>query len=170
MALSLALRHPERLKTVLCYEPGIFSATEDADAFRVRGESAVQEHLRSHPGDWSGAMEELGRAAASSIPETTNLFSAPADKEWFTLRTSANAESLIRGDLPLTRERFDRDAIVDSPVNLRFAYGTASHPVFKEIASHLAAIRGDDPDAVHDTGHLAFYQPDLVTAYIRRWL
>lgn len=167
VALSLALRHPERLKTVLCFEPGIFSATQDAEALRVRVESAVQEHLRSHPHDWSGATEELGRAAASSLPETTSLFSAPPDKEWFHLRTNASAESLIRGDLPLTRERFDPDAIANSPINLRFAYGTGSLPVFKEIASHLAAIRGEEPDAVQGMGHLAFYQPDSVAAYIR---
>jgi pimeloyl-ACP methyl ester carboxylesterase len=104
VALSLALRHPERLKTALCYEPGIFSATEEGEALRVRVESAVQELLRSHPRDWSGASVELGRAAASSIPETTSLFSTPLDKEWFALRTGANAESLIRGDVPLTRE------------------------------------------------------------------
>lgn len=170
VALSLALRHPAKLKTVLCYEPGVFSATDDAEALRVRVEFAVQEYLRSHPGDWSGATQELGRAAASSLPETTSLFSAPPDKEWFALRTDANAESLIRGDLPLTRERFDPDAIADAPVNLRFAYGTASLPVFMEIASQLAAPRRDKPDPVHGMGHLAFYQPDSVIAYIRDWL
>lgn len=170
VALSLALRHPGRLKTVLCYEPGVFSATEDAEALRVRVESAVEEHLRSHPDDWSGASEELGRAAASTLPETTSLFSAPPDREWFELRTEANAESLIRGDLPLTREGFDPDAIANSPVNLRFSFGTASLPVFKEIASHLAAMRGEKSEAVHGMGHLAFYQPDSVVAYIRSWL
>lgn len=170
VALRLALRHPAKLKTVLCYEPGIFNATEDAEALRVRVESAVQEHLRSHPGDWSGATEELGRAAASSLLDTTSLFSAPPEKEWFAQRTDANAESLIRGDLPLTRERFDPDAMAHSPVNLRFAYGTASLPVFKEIASQLGAARRGEPDAIHGMGHLAFYQPDSVAAYIRSWL
>jgi len=170
VALSLALRHPAKLKTVLCYEPGIFKTTKEGEALRVRVESAVEEHLRSHPDDWSGATQELGRAAALSLPETTNLFTAPPDKEWFALRTDANAASLIRGDLPLTRERFDPDAITNSPVNLRFAYGTASHPVFKEIASHFAATRRDEPDAVDGMGHLAFYQPDSVAAYIRSWL
>lgn len=169
VALRLALRHPTRLNTVLCYEPGIFTATEDAEAFHVRVESAVQEHLRSHPDDWSGANEELGRAAASSLPDTTSLFSAPPDKEWFTRRTIGNAESLIRGDMPLTGERFDADAVANSPVNLRFAYGTASHPIFEQIASHLAAMRGESADPIHGMGHLAFYQPDAVTSYIRSW-
>ncbi len=75
----------------------IGAATEDAEALRVRVDSAVHEHLRSHPDDWAGATEELGRAAASSLPDTTNLFSAPPDKEWFARRTGDNAESLIRG-------------------------------------------------------------------------
>ena len=169
VALSLALRHPTGLKTVLCYEPGVFSATEEAEALRARVESAVQEHLRSHPEDWSGATEELGRAAASSLPDTTNMFSAPPDKEWFARRTNDNAESLIRGDVPLTRERFDPDAVAKSPVNLRFAYGTASHPIFEQIASHLAVIRGEKADAIDGLGHLAFYQPNAVTTYIRNW-
>ncbi|MEX1249119.1 MAG: alpha/beta hydrolase, partial [Acidimicrobiia bacterium] len=170
VALSLALRHPTKLKTVLCYEPGVFTATEDAEDIRVGIESTVQEYLRSHPDDWSGAMGELGRAAANSLPETKSLFAAPSDKEWFALRTDANAESLIRGDLPLARERFDPEAIANSPVNLRFAYGTASLPVFEEIASQLAAIRGEKADAVHGMGHLAFYQPEAVAAYIRSWI
>lgn len=169
VALRLALRHPTRLNTVLCYEPGIFSATEDAEALRVRVESAVQEHLRSQPDDWSGATEELGRAAASSLTDTVSLFSPPPHKEWFARRTVDNAESLIRGDVPLTRERFDPDAVANSPVNLRFAYGTASHPIFEQITSHLAAMRGESPDPIHGMGHLAFYQPDAVTSYIRYW-
>lgn len=169
VALRLALRHPTRLKTVLCYEPGIFSATEAAEALRVRVESAVEEHLRSHPDDWSGAAEELGRAAASSLPDTMSLFASPPDKKWFARRTIDNAESLIRGDVRLTRETFDPDAVANSAVNLRFAYGTASHPIFEQIASHLAAMRGESPDPIHGMGHLAFYHPDAVTSYIRNW-
>lgn len=170
VALRLALLHPETLKTVLCYEPGIFHVSDDAEALRISVESAVQKHLQQHPGDWSGATDTLGRTAASSLPETTNLFSAPPDKAWFARRTGDNAESLIRGDLPLTREEFDPDAIADCPVNLRFAYGTASLPIFKEIASQLAATRGEEPDAIHDLGHLAFYEPNSVAAYIDSWL
>lgn len=170
VALSLALRHPERLKTVLCYEPGVFSATKDAEALRVRVGSVVQEHLRSHPDDWSGATKEIGRVAASSLPETTNLFSVPPEKEWFAERTDAHAESLIRGDLPLTQERFDPEAVANCPVDLRFSYGTASLPLFEEITSRLAAYRGEKPDAIEGLGHLAFYQPDLMASYTDTWV
>jgi hypothetical protein len=79
-----------------------------------------------------------------------------------------HAESLIRGDVPLTRERFDPDAVAKC-VNLRFAYGTASHPIFEQIASHLAAIPCEKADAIDGLGHLAFYQLDAVTTYIRNW-
>lgn len=170
VALRLALRHPEKLKSVLCYEPGIFHLTEETEAFARSVESAIEEHLELHPGDWSGAVDALGHAAVSSLDEGTSLFSPPEGKQWFARRTDANAESLVRGDLPLTHERFDSDALSNCSTNLRFSHGTASLPIFGEIASLLAATQGDEPDKIDGMGHNAFYHPDAVADYVRRWL
>ncbi len=170
VVLRLALRHPELLKTALCFEPGVFHATPDGDQLRTRVETAVEEYLLSHPGDWSGSADALGRAAVSSVPDVRSLFTPPHGKEWFGERSDSNAESLIRGDLPLTAERFDLDAIANCPVRMRFAYGTGSLPVFRDIASRLANARGENADVLEGVGHSAFYHPDSTAAYISRWL
>lgn len=170
VALALGLRHPDLVRTVLCFEPGLFHATKEGEALLLYGEAAVEEHLDANPGDWSGAVDALGRAAVGSLSDVSSLFTPPVGQEWFARRADTNAEALIRGDLLLTRETFDLDAVSDCPANLRFAYGTASLPVFRGIATHLAACRADLPDALEGMGHSVFYHPDPTANYIRSWL
>ena len=169
VALRLALRHPQPLKAVLAYEPGVFVVAEGGEELRRRIDGVVSDHLESHPGDWQGATDALGREAVSSMDDMTSLFTPPQGKEWFTGRTAANAESLIRGDLPLTKETFDPNAIADCPVTLRFSHGTASLPIFRAIATNLAALRNEKPDVLEGTGHSIFYHPDEATEYISAW-
>ena len=170
VALRLALRHPGRLKTVLCFEPGVFEAAEGGDEFRLGAEQAVETHLRSHPGDWPGAAEALGEAAVSLVRDMTSLFTPPPGKEWFAARMSSEAESLIRGDLPLTAD-INVTSLVDvaCPVNLRFSHGTASLPIFGDIARNLAAMRGEEPDALEGLGHGICYHPDQAVQYVSYW-
>jgi pimeloyl-ACP methyl ester carboxylesterase len=170
VALGLGLGHPDLVKTVLCFEPGLFHATSEGRALRLHAEPAVEGHLNANPGDWSGAVDALGRAAASSVSDMSSLFTPPQGRDWFSRRADANAEALIRGDLLLTRETFDLEAVGDCPTNLRFVYGTASLPVFRGIATHLAARRAELPDALEGVGHSVFYHPDATANYIRSWL
>lgn len=170
VALRLALRHPERLATVLCFEPGAFRiAGAEGDAFRARTLQAVEEHLRSHPGDWEGAADALGKAAAGLTGEVASLFAAPPGRNWFARRTRSAAESLIRGDLALTGEDFDHDDVANCPLVLRFSHGTESLTIFATIAARLAAIRGEEPDVLPGVGHGIFYRPDRAVGYILGW-
>ncbi|HEX2154782.1 MAG TPA: alpha/beta hydrolase [Acidimicrobiia bacterium] len=169
VALRLALRSPDPLKAVLCYEPGIFGIAEGGELLRRRVERAVIHHLVSHPGDWRGAIDALGREAVGTAENLPSLFTPPPGKEWFVRRTDANAESLIRGDLPLTRESFDPDAIADCPVTLRFSHGTASLPIFGAVAIGLADLRNENPDVLEGAGHSIFYHPNQAAEYIRVW-
>jgi pimeloyl-ACP methyl ester carboxylesterase len=169
VALRLALLNPSLLKAVLSYEPGIFGMAEGGEVLRRRVEHAVDHHLKSHPGDWQGATDALGREAGRSVDDLTSLFTPPPGKEWFVGRTDANAESLIRGDLPLTRETFDPDAIGDCPVTLRFSHGTASLPIFRIVAGGLAALRDENPDVLEGASHSIFYHPDQAADYITAW-
>lgn len=169
VALRLALLSPRSLRAVLSYEPGIFGMAEGGELLRRRVERAVDRHLQSNPGDWRGATDALGREAVSSIADLTSLFTPPAGKEWFVRRTGTNAESLIRGDLPLTGESFDPEAIADCPVTLRFSHGTASLPIFGSIAAGLAALRGEDLDVLEGASHSIFYHPNQAVDYIRAW-
>ena len=169
VALRLALLNPDPLKAVLSYEPGIFAMAEGGELLRRRVEHAVDTYLKAHPGDWQGATDALGREAVSSEDGLTSLFTPPPGKEWFVGRTDANAESLIRGDLSLTRESFDPDAIADCPITLRFAHGTASLPIFRTITTGLAALRNENPDVLEGASHSIVYHANQAAEYIRSW-
>jgi pimeloyl-ACP methyl ester carboxylesterase len=169
VALRLAISNPDPLKAVLFYEPGIFGMAEGGEALRRRVDRAVDRHLESHPGDWQGAADALGREAVRSVNDLKSLFTPPHGKEWFVRRTGTNAESLIRGDLPLTEETFDPTAIADCPITLRFSHGTASLPIFATVAEGLAALRDESPDVLRGAGHSIFYHPDQAADYIKAW-
>ena len=170
VALRLALNHPHLVRNVLCFEPGIFQLIDEGRKLEDRGASSVEQHLDSHPGDWIGAVDALGRAAASSPADVSSLFTPPIGREWFAQRADENAEAFIRGDLPITREHFDREAVADCQTNLRFAYGSASLPVFHGIAAELAASRSQTPDRLEGLGHLVYHHPETTASYILGWL
>ena len=165
VALGLALRHPTLVQMVLCFEPGVFTAVAGGEAFRLRCLAAVEAHLQDHPRDWAGAVDALGRAAVGSV-DRSSLFAPPQGREWFARRTALHAESLIRGDLPLTGERFDTEQVAQCATGLRFAYGTASLPIFEAISRTLAGLRDDEPDALDGVGHGLYMQPDRAVDYI----
>lgn len=169
VALRLALRHPKSLKAVLAFEPGIFGIAAGGEVLQRRVEDAVNDHLISHPGDWQGAADALGGAAVRSVDGLDSLFRPPPGKEWFAFRSAPNAESLIRGDLPLTKESFDRDSVADCSVALRFSYGTNSLPIFRAVAKNLAAFRNESADVLKGASHSIFYHPTQAVEYIRRW-
>jgi hypothetical protein len=104
---------------------------------------------------------------------TTNsrgLFTPPEGREWYAERCDSNAEALIRGDLALTSEVVDEEAVASCPVDLRFAYGTRSLPIFRDITTRLAALRGANPDPLPGSGHGLFYHPEAAVAYVRHCL
>lgn len=169
VALRLALRRPELLKTVLCFEPGVFHAAEGGEAFRAEVADAVETHLLEHPGDWIGATDALGRSAVTSISDQTSLFTPSPGREWFFRHAAAHAESLIRGDMALTGEQFDSYEVANCPTNLRFSFGTASLPIFRSIAETLAGQRNELPDVLDGVSHGIFLHPDEATQYIASW-
>jgi hypothetical protein len=78
----------------------------------------------------------------------------------------ANAEVLIRDDLGLTRETVDETILGSAPVEIRFAFGTRSLPIFEQIAQRLSAVRGQTPDRLDGVGHGVYFHPDQTAAYI----
>jgi hypothetical protein len=140
--------------------------TDEGRKLETHAASSVKQHLDSHPGDWIGAVDALGRAAVGSLADVSSLFTPPIGREWFAQRAEENAEALIRGDLPITREHFDLKAVADCQTNLRFAYGSASHPVFHGITAELAASRSRTADRLEGLGHGVYHHPDTTASYI----
>ena len=74
----------------------------------------------------------------------------------------------MRDDLLiLTQERVDEAELASADVDIRFSYGTESMPVFRAIATHLAAVRNARPIAVEGVGHVMYYDPDAAAAHLR---
>jgi pimeloyl-ACP methyl ester carboxylesterase len=169
VALRLALSHPDLLKTVLCFEPGVFNAVEGGERLRRGVVDAVEDHLQDNPGDWVGATNALGRAAVASIDDRASLFTPPPGREWFSRRTASHSESLIRGDMPLTEEGFDSGEVARCPIGLRFSYGTASLPIFQSISRTLATYRNEEPDVLDGVSHGIFLHPNEAAHYIASW-
>ena len=168
-ALQLALRHPELIRRALVYEPGYFRQVPGGEEFQRPANKAVADHLAAHPDDWVGAWAAVRRAVARATNAgPRGFFTPPPEKEWYAEREDANAEALVLDDVPiLTRELVDEKELATAPVDIRFSFGTASLPIFREIATHLAAVRNTAPDAIDRVGHSMPYLPDAAAAYIR---
>lgn len=167
VALQLALRHPEQVERALIFEPGYFRHAPGGEKIQQRAYAAVDEHLAIHPNDWAGAASALGRAISDSVdPTSRGFFSPPSGKEWYAERGDINAESLIRGDLAMTLEEVNESDLASAQVEVRFAFGSTSLPIFREITTRLAAIRGDVPDRIEEVGHSAYYSPNAIVSYI----
>ena len=170
VALQLGLRHPELVRRVVVYEPGYFQHAESGRALLARATDSADRHLASHPGDWAGAMAAV----------TAGLIDAPESLEWYTARGKALAENFVRGDLPLTAESVDSDALAGSAADIRFACGGASAPVFRHIVDELAQMRGQPdpadfgwpgprrPDVIEGAGHVVYFTPAPVAEYLRQ--
>jgi pimeloyl-ACP methyl ester carboxylesterase len=183
VAVRLAVRHPELVRQVLVYEPGFFRSTDAGTALLTSATEAVEEHLRNHPDDWAGAVTAVSRIAARDPAGTLDgtgdddghgPLDAPLGLEWYLERGAALAENFIRDDLPRTLESVDPEALRASGTDLRFAFGTDSSPVFREIAETLTRARQragtPDPDLPHalaGAAHLAYLTPGPVADFIR---
>lgn len=167
VGLRLALRWPRLVRRALIFEPGYLGEVAGGEALERRASLAVDGHLAARPGDWAGAVGAMGRAiAAGTDPSSRGFFQPPAGKDWYGERTDRNAESFIRGDLPVTRELVDESALAELAVDVRFSFGARSLPVFGAIAERLAALRGQVADRVDGVGHLCYFSPDEIAGYI----
>jgi pimeloyl-ACP methyl ester carboxylesterase len=168
-ALQFALRHPELIRRALVYEPGYFRLVPGGEDLQLPVNEAVAEHLAAHPGDWVGAYAAFRRAAGPPPDSgSRDALTPPPGQEWYAEREEANAEAFVVDDVPiLSRELVDEEELRTAPVDIRFAFGTESLPIFREIATHLAAVRNATPDAIDGAGHLMTYAPEAAAAYIR---
>jgi hypothetical protein len=124
--------------------------------------------LAAYPNDWVGAYAAFLGATRPPPDGGPPAVSTPPGQEWYAEREEPNAEAFVIDDVPiLSRELVDEEELRTAPVEIRFSFGTASRPIFREIATHLATIRNTTPDAIDGAGHLMTYAPEAAAAYIR---
>lgn len=168
VALRLALRHPGLIRRALVFEPGLFRHVPEGEALVRPVHQALDDHLVTHPDDWTGALGVFRRAVASAMTGADELLAPPMGMEWYAMREEIDAEALVRDDLPiLTQEILDEGELASAAVDIRFSFGTGSMPVFRRIATRLAAVRGTSAIAVGGVGHLIYYHPEAAAAHIR---
>jgi pimeloyl-ACP methyl ester carboxylesterase len=190
VALQLALRHPALVRRALVYEPGYLRVVPDGAALQAHVAASAEERLSRHPGDWTGAYGAFERAASgvlASVPARSPgpAGAAPGDepagdgahsdaeppdgRQWYRQREVRNAEAMLRDDIPiLTAEIPHDEALASTGVDVRFSYGADSGALFRDISSHLAALRGDVPEVIDGVGHAIYLHPDVAADYIRR--
>ena len=169
VAVQLALRHPALVRRALVYEPGYLRCVQGGEELHRLGIDSVRTHLEGHPRDWAGAYEALVRGVGPAVQVSPDGFLAPpTGKDWYARREAANGEAMVRDDIPiLTAERIDETSLASLPVEVRFAHGTESPALFQDIATRLAAVRGDAPDVIERVGHGLYFQPEAAAEYIR---
>jgi pimeloyl-ACP methyl ester carboxylesterase len=172
VAIELALRHPGLVRRALAFEPGYLRSVPAGEAAHAAAAAAVDARLATDPGDWVGAYAAFARAVSSGPPDAGRGFlEPPPGKEWYAHREELDAESLMRDDIPiLTAGLVDEAALAASPVDIRISHGTATLPVFREIATRLASLRGAKPDVLEGVGHSLYLHPEAAAAYIARRL
>ena len=169
VAVELALRHPSLIRTALVFEPGYFGNVPGGEGFARPAADAVAQYLTEHPGDWPGTYDVFLRAVGGpGVTDDPGSLAPATGKDWYTHRERSNAEAFVRDDIPiLTREVLDERRLSSTPTDIRFSYGADSIPLFRQIASQLAVVRGSDADGIEAVSHALYWYPDEAAAYIR---
>lgn len=167
VALQLALRHPALVRRALIWEPGYLRQVPGGDEVFRRMSEAGALSLAANPQDWVAAYAAILRSLVLK-PDQPAPGSVPQERSWYDQREDGNAESIMLDDIPiLTRELVDEGDLASATVDIRFAFGTMTRPIFRDVTVHLARVRDRQPDVVEGVGHVILYQPETAAAYIR---
>ncbi len=106
---------------------------------------------------------------AQAVGPAAGSLTAPSGRDWFRQREELNAEAMVRDDIPfLTSEGVDEGSLASTPVDVRFAHGSDTSPIFRMIAVRLAAVRGGVPDVIAGVGHAIYLDADTAARYVRK--
>jgi hypothetical protein len=61
----------------------------------------------------------------------------------------------------------DERRLASTSADIRFSYGAESIPLFKDITTHLSAVKGTVADRVERVGHAIYFHPARAAAYIQ---
>jgi pimeloyl-ACP methyl ester carboxylesterase len=169
IAVQVALRHPQLVRRALVFEPGYLLLLPDPETTHRKLTDVAAKHLAANPDDWAGAYAAImGDVALASEASPDVPAESREPRSWYDEREESNAEALFRDDIPiLTAELIDETELASAAVEIRFSFGTETRPIFRDIAGHLAAVRGTTPDVLEGVDHFLYYHPDAVASYVR---
>jgi pimeloyl-ACP methyl ester carboxylesterase len=172
VALRLALRHPDRTRLALVWEPGFFAQVPEGHDIHRPDLRAAADALSARPDDWPGAYAAVIQAilaqAGLDTTEKQEHGHFAKERSWHSLREEGNAEPFVRDDvLILTRETVDEAELAAATSRIRFSCSEHPVPILRAIVDRLAAARGEVPDRVQGVGHTAYLEPQRIADYIR---
>jgi pimeloyl-ACP methyl ester carboxylesterase len=172
IAIQVALRHPGIVRGVRVFEPGYLRCVPSGERLQRVAVAAIETHLAQHPSDWKGAYGALDAAVSHALePGSGDLLAPRVGRGWYAERELANAEAFVRDDASiLTAESIDAAAVMSLDVDIRSAHGTLSPRVFHDVAIHVAALRGDQPNVIDGVGHALYLDPDVAARSLSTWI
>jgi pimeloyl-ACP methyl ester carboxylesterase len=159
VALALAARHPDLVSQVIAWEPAAVGMLPDAEQLRAVLHAPYEEHLRRHPGDWTGAYHVV----LHTLSEGRADLDSPIVK-----LAEANAEPMLRDDGPfITTRVFTTGELPSGKVTI--AVGEAPDPLHQAISRRLAELTGRAPVTVTgaDTHEVYLHKPEVLAGFLQ---
>jgi pimeloyl-ACP methyl ester carboxylesterase len=158
VALALAAEHPDLVERVIAWEAPALAVLPDGPAMHGQMVAPLQEHLQSHPGDWSGAYDVVLMIMSGGAAD----LEAPIVQ-----RMRRNAEAAVRDDAQvITAHR-----LVPRPdPRVVIATGESPDPLLGQIAAALAEGYGTTPHTVAGAQDHEVYlsEPEVLAAAFAR--
>jgi hypothetical protein len=144
---------------VIAWEPAAAAMLPGAAEIRARLHRPYEEHLRRHPGDWTGAYHVLLHTLSDGRADLGSPIVKAAE---------ANAEAVLRDDGPLITARvFTAGELPGERVTL--AVSETPDPLHEAIAQRLAELTGRPVVTVKGAGSHEVYldNPDVLADFLQ---
>ena len=158
VGLALAARHPEVVAEAIIWEAPVVTVLPDGLDIQEQLMASTEEHLRTHPDDWTGAFPLLLAAMSGGGAD----LDSPA-----VAQMARNAEALIADDGRLiVRRTFGPDEVPADRVTI--AIGEQADPFHAAISEALAALIGCPLEVVFGADEHEVYlsRPEILAAWL----
>lgn len=157
LALALVESHPELVSRVIAWETPALAILPDGLSMHAQMLEPMEQFLRTHPGDWSGAFDVMLMIMSGGAADLT----APSVE-----RMRRNAEAAVRDDARhIVGHHLDpRPGLTDVVVTT----GAGVDPLLEEVAGALAAGYGTTVTSVAAAYEHEIYlsEPDVLAELV----
>ncbi len=152
IALTLAVRHPGSVGSIVAWEPPAVGIIQGGMEATTAIMAPVDAHLASHPGDFAGAQALLLSTVLGFPVSVDDPAFAPA---------RINAEPFVRDEPAITTASFDRAGLASADVTI--AVGSAPNEIIAEAVDVLSGWTGRPPVRVDADHEVYLTEPAVLT-------